>query len=118
SWVPRILNKDKVGDTLVQRGVDGESSYYQDINRVLPGYIVKVRGTSFSRDRFWDPENIPDVRLKTDNDYLEAFREHLNAAIKARLRSSGPRCAPIPAGLDSPSSAVIAADILGAAGKK
>src|SRR6476660_5363398 len=62
SWVPRTLNKDKVADALVQRGLDGETTYYRGINRVLPGSIVRVRGSSFSKNRFWDPENIADVR--------------------------------------------------------
>ena len=85
SWVPRILNKDKVGDTLVHRGLNGETTYYQEIYRVLPGCIVRVRGANFSKDRFWDPENIADVRFKSDHEYVEAFQERLDAAVKARL---------------------------------
>ncbi len=42
SWVPRALNKDKVGDALVNRGLNGETTYYQDIYRVLPGSVVRV----------------------------------------------------------------------------
>src|SRR5262245_16826495 len=33
SWVPRILNKEKVADTLVWRGLNGETTYYQDVFR-------------------------------------------------------------------------------------
>ena len=87
SWVPRILNKDKVADALVHRGLNGETTYYQEIFRVLPGSIVRVRGASFSKDRFWDPENIADVRFKSDQEYVEAFQERLDDAVKARLRS-------------------------------
>ena len=118
SWVPRILNKDKVGDTLVQRGLNGETTYYQEIFRVLPGCIVRVRGASFSKDRFWDPENIADVRFKSDHEYVEAFQERLDAAVKARLRSCRTPCATITGGLDSSSIAVIAADMLAANGNK
>src|SRR5262249_23370740 len=118
SWVPRTLNKDKVGDTLVQRGLNGETTYYQGINRVLPGCIVRVSGAGFSKDRFRDPEKIADVRFKTDDDYVDAFREHLDAAVKARLRSSRPPCATITGGLDSSSIAVTAADMLAANGNK
>src|SRR5262249_1268840 len=66
SWVARTLDKDKLADALVQRGLNGETTYYQDINRVLPGSIVRVTGSSFSKDRFWNPENIADVRFKDD----------------------------------------------------
>jgi asparagine synthase (glutamine-hydrolysing) len=116
SWVPRVLNKDKVGDTLVQRGLNGETTYYQNIFRVLPGSIVRMHGSSFSKDRFWDPENIPDVRFKKDEDYVEAFQEHLDAAVRVRLRGRRPPCAMITGGLDSSSISVIAADMLAAEG--
>ena len=118
SWVPRIVNKDKVGDTLVRRGLNGETTYYQHINRVLPGCIVRVRGASFSKDRFWDPKTIADVRFKNDDDYVEAFQEHFDEAVRAMLRSCRVPCATITGGLDSSSIAVTAADMLAANGEK
>jgi asparagine synthase (glutamine-hydrolysing) len=118
SWVPRILNRDKVADTLIHRGLNGETTYYQEINRVLPGCIVRVRGAGFSKDRFWDPENIADVRFKSDHEYVEAFQERLDGAVKAGLRSCRTPCATMTGGLDSSSIAVIAADMLAANGNK
>jgi asparagine synthase (glutamine-hydrolysing) len=118
SWVPRHLNKDKVGDALVQRGLNGETTYYQDIYRVLPGFIVRVSDTTFSKHQFWNPENIADVRFKHDNDYVEAFQERLAAAVRAQLRSRRVPCASITGGLDSSSIAVVAADMLAANGSK
>ena len=118
SWVPRILNKDKVGDTLVNRGLNGETTYYQEINRVLPGCIVRVRGASFSKDRFWDPENIPDVRFKSDARVCRSVSRAPRCCSKSKDASRRPPCATITGGLDSSSIAVIAADMLAANGKK
>ena len=118
SWVPRILNKDKVGDTLALRGLNGETTYYQDIYRVLPGSIIRVDDASFSKGQFWNPENIADVRLKSDHDYVDAFQKHLNAAVKSRLRSSRVPCASLTGGLDSSSISVVAADMLAVNGKR
>jgi asparagine synthase (glutamine-hydrolysing) len=118
SWVPRILNKDKVGDTLVNRGLNGESTYYQQINRVLPGCILRMDGAGFSKDRFWEPKNIADVRFKSDDEYVEALQERLDGAVRANLRSCRAPCATMTGGLDSSSIAVIAADILAASGNK
>ena len=98
--------------------MNGETTYYQDIYRVLPGCTVRMRGTNFSKDRFWDPENIPDVRLATDAEYVEAFQERLDAAVKVRMRSFRPPCSVITGGLDSSSIAVIAADLLAANGNR
>src|SRR5262249_689251 len=115
-WVPRILNTDKVADSLVRRAVHSETSLYQGIHRVLPGSSICVRGGSISKGRFLEPENICDVRFKSDDDYVEAFQEQLDAAVKASLRSSRLPCATITGGLDSSSIAVVAADVLAANG--
>src|SRR5262249_49271807 len=93
SWGPRILDKDKVGDTLVQRGVNGETTYYQQIHRVLPGFTVTVSDKGLTKDQFWNPEDIATIRLKRDEDYVEAFREILSVAVKARLRTWRTPCA-------------------------
>ena len=118
SWVPRIWNEDKVADTLVDRGLNGETTYYKEIFRVLPGHIVQVRGSSLSKVQFWNPEHIPDVKFKRDHEYVEALQERLNLAVKARLRSRRAPCATITGGLDSSSIAVIAADMLAASDKR
>ena len=118
SWVPRVMNKDKIGDTLVNRGLDGETTYYREINRVLPGCVVRIRDGNLSKNRFWDPESILDVRFKNDSEYVEEFQERLNDAVKANMRACRPPCATLTGGLDSSSIAVIAADMLGAAGRK
>jgi asparagine synthase (glutamine-hydrolysing) len=118
SWVPRTLNKDKVADALINAGLNGETTYYQGIYRVLPGSLVRVSAGGLSKQRFWDPENIGDVRFKSDHDYVEAFRERLKAAVKVSLRSLRIPCAQITGGLDSSSVAVIAADMLAASGNK
>jgi asparagine synthase (glutamine-hydrolysing) len=118
SWVPRILNKEKLADNLVGLWGNHEATYYQDVFRVLPGFTVHVRGPTFSKHQFWDPEGIADVRFTNDHDYVEAFKECLNEAVRARLRSCRPPCATITGGLDSSSIAVIAADILAASGNR
>jgi asparagine synthase (glutamine-hydrolysing) len=120
SWVPRILSKEQLADALTglwPKG-SGENTYYQDIFRVRPGSIVQVRGATFSKRQFWDPEGIADVRFTSDHDYVEAFKEHLDGAVRANLRSCGPPCAMITGGLDSSSISVVAADILAASGHR
>jgi asparagine synthase (glutamine-hydrolysing) len=118
SWVPRLLNKEKLADALVRQGGNHGITYYQDVFRVPPGSIVHLRGATFSNHQFWDPEGIADIRLANDDDYVEAFKERLDAAVRARLRVCRPPCATITGGLDSSSIAVTAADILAASGNR
>jgi asparagine synthetase B (glutamine-hydrolysing) len=61
SWVPRILNREKLADNLVWRGANHETTYYQDIFRVLPGSTLHVRGQTLSKHQFWHPEGVADV---------------------------------------------------------
>src|SRR5262245_29244884 len=89
SWVPRILNTEKIADMLVWRD-SFEATYYQDIFRVPPGSSVQVSGPTFSKHKFWDPEAIVDVRFSNDDDYVEALKDHLNKAVRASLRSCRP----------------------------
>jgi asparagine synthetase B (glutamine-hydrolysing) len=57
-------------------------------------------------------------RFTSDHDYVEAFKERLDEAVRASLRSCGPPCAMITGGLDSSSIAVVAADMLAASGNR
>ena len=118
SWVPRVLSKEQVADALTGRWLNSERTFFQDIFRVLPGFSVHVCGPTFSKRQFWDPESIADVRFANDDDYVEAFRERLDAAVRANLRSLRVPCATVTGGLDSSSIAVVAADMLAADGKK
>jgi asparagine synthase (glutamine-hydrolysing) len=116
--VPKILNREKVGDTLIRRGLNPETTYYHNINRVLPGGFIQISGAQLSKDLFWNPLHIQNIYFKHDEEYLEAFQEHLNQAVKARLRSTRVPCALITGGLDSSSISIIAADMLGSVDKK
>jgi len=118
SWVPRILNKQKLADNLVRQGDNPEITYYQDVYRVPPGSTVHVHGATLIKRQFWGFEGITDVRFTNDHDYVEAFKERLDAAVRASLRSYRPPCATITGGLDSSSIAVTAAEILAASSNK
>jgi asparagine synthase (glutamine-hydrolysing) len=117
NWVPRILNKEKLADVLVGR-INVETTYYQNVFRVLPGSTVDVCGHAFSKRQFWAPERIADIRFKHDHDYVEAFKERLDEAVRVSLRSRRSPCAMITGGLDSSSIAVVAADMLATRGNR
>ncbi len=118
SWVPRIWNKDKVADTLINRGLNEETTYYENIFRIAPASMIRLSGSRLAKSQFWFPENSADVRFKNDHEYVEAFQEHLHAAVKVRLRSRRAPCATMTGGLDLSSIAVVAADMLVASGNR
>ncbi len=111
-WVPRLVNEDKVADTLANRGLNGETTYFRDISRVLPGWVLHVTRNGASRRQFWDPHSVPDVRFKRDEEYVDALRHYIEVAVRSNLRSRKVPCATITGGLDSSTLSVVAADIL------
>ena len=84
-----------------------------------PGCTVHVRGQQlFQSISSGMLDSIADVKLRNDQDYVEAFKERLDKAVRANLRGCRPPCATITGGLDSSSIAVTAADILAASGNQ
>src|SRR5262249_2036985 len=83
-----------------------------------PASTVQIRNGAFLTHQFWDPEGIADVRFTKDHDYVEAFKDHLETAVRARLRTCRPPCATITRGLHSSSIAVTAAQLLAASGNR
>ncbi len=118
SWVPRILNKERLADFLTRQPGDDETTYFRHIYRVQPGSVINIDRRNVSKRLFWDPTALSEIRLSNDRDYVEAFRERLDRAVRANLRSSRAPCATITGGLDSSSIAVTAADILAVNGNQ
>ncbi|HEY0313944.1 MAG TPA: asparagine synthetase B [Allosphingosinicella sp.] len=65
--------------------LDGPSSFYQGIQRVEPGHIVAVSPEGIESRRYWTLRP-PLLRLPRFEDYVEAYREELDAAVRRRLR--------------------------------
>ncbi len=92
----------------------GGESFFEGVERVLPGHIVTLdRDTTVAR-RYWNPDTTP-LRLGSDTSYVEAMRAELDRAVACRLRRSEGRVgAHLSAGLDSSIVAATAARLLGA----
>jgi asparagine synthase (glutamine-hydrolysing) len=68
--------------------------------------------------RYWYLEHTPDLHLRTDEEYVEAFLEVFTEAVRCRLRCSAPVGVTLSGGLDSGSVAVLAARELGDRGER
>jgi asparagine synthase (glutamine-hydrolysing) len=69
-------------------------------------------------ERYWDLEQTPDLRLSTDDDYVDAFLEIYDEAVRCRLRCSEPVGLTLSGGLDSGSVAALAGRVLGKRGER
>ena len=91
-------------------------SFLEGIERVPPGHVVTLTAETTSSRRWWSPER-SELRLRRLEDYVEAYREQLDTAVRSRLRRhEGDVGAHLSGGWDSSSVTATAAKLLGPEG--
>jgi asparagine synthase (glutamine-hydrolysing) len=114
--VPRKLNEVKVADCLIPIFNDQISTYYEDIVRLPPAHSMTVGSGGIWTRSYWSLDPTRELRLGSDEEYEEAFRERFTEAIRCRLRSAFPVGSTLSGGLDSSSIACTADKLLSANG--
>ena len=110
--VPRRLNEVRVADYLVGSFEDKTITFYQEILRLPPAHAMSVSGEKASERPYWALDPSREVRLSSDQEYAEAFRELFTEAVRARLRSAFPVGSLLSGGLDSSSIVCVARELL------
>lgn len=114
--VPRSVDEQSVLEQLALLPMAGCS--FKDIQRVNPGEFVLVEGNQLSTHVHRRLGSGPQVRFKRDEDYVEALHEHLQRAVSACLRSSGPVASHLSSGFDSSTVTAYAARQLAHRGER
>lgn len=116
--IPRAICEERVSDLLTLIPMVGPESFFKDVFRVEPGQVVTVtEGRVFSR-RYYRFDSKREIRLASDDEYLEAFRAHLDQAVTSQLRSNGPIGSTLSSGFDSSTVTAVAARLLAAQGRR
>lgn len=115
--VPRELDEDHMAGFLSLFDRDDTRTFYKNIHRVPPGHALIVQPDSTRLHRWWRPERVPELRLRSHEDYAEAVRCSLDEATACRLPATGPAAIALSSGLDSSSIAALAARRLAAQGR-
>lgn len=106
--VPRQLNETRVADFLVRSVEDRTSTFYQHIVRLPAAHTITVDASRSQIRRYWSLDPARKVRMRSDEDYAEAFRTVFNEAVSCRVRSAFPVGSTLSGGLDSSSIACTA----------
>jgi asparagine synthase (glutamine-hydrolysing) len=93
-------------------------SFYRDVAKLPPAHALVVDAGGLRQWAYWHPEDAPNVRYRSDEDYVEALRDLLHQAVACRLRANYPIGAHVSGGLDSSTVAVLAARALRAEGRQ
>jgi asparagine synthase (glutamine-hydrolysing) len=124
SRIPREIDEEYMAFFLSRLPLDKGSTFFRSIGRVLPGHIaVFERGVS---DRFleprqrkwWYPERIPALRLRSHGEYADALRTELDRAVGCCLPQNGATAISLSGGLDSTAIAALAARRLARNGQR
>ncbi|OKH32525.1 asparagine synthase (glutamine-hydrolyzing) [Calothrix sp. HK-06] len=111
--VPRQLNELRIADYLFPVVEDKSITSYQSISRLPPGQNLTIsykKGLQISL--YWSLEIAEELKLSSNQEYAEAFREIFTEAVRCRLRSAFPVSSHLSGGLDSSSVTCVARDIL------
>ncbi|MCC7354739.1 MAG: lasso peptide isopeptide bond-forming cyclase, partial [Anaerolineae bacterium] len=119
SQVPRLLNEMRVADYLVRLFEDRAITFYRDILRLPAAHsLIVARGGEIRLRRYWALDPSREVRLRSDDEYAEAFLGLFTEAVRCRTRSAFPVGSTLSGGVDSSSVACTARRVLTAAGKQ
>ena len=105
-----------VGDYLIGMFDDQVITFYQGILRLPPGHSITI-GPDWSRIQcYWSLDPGKELRLGSDEQYADAFRDVFTEAVRCRLRSAYRGASSLSGGLDSSSVTCVARDILAQSG--
>lgn len=107
------LNEVRVGDYLARNFEDKQITFYEGIMRLPPAHHLAVRGDRQAPTCYWQPDLAHELRLRSNEEYVENFGELFAEAVRCRVRSAYPVASTLSGGLDSSSVAWVAGEALG-----
>ncbi len=91
---------------------------YEGIHRLTPAQAMMVNAAGIDLWHHWHPNDVPKIRLGSDQAYLDAFLDIFTEAVRCRLRSHRAVGIMLSGGLDSGSIATLAAQELAESGQR
>jgi asparagine synthase (glutamine-hydrolysing) len=116
--ISRELDEETLADFLALERADPAGTFFRGIRRVPAGHALVITGDQVQAVRFWHPERIAELRLSSDDEYVDAFIDVFGAAVQSAVRGRGAVGLMLSGGLDSSAVAAMAAPALAAAGRR
>ena len=108
---PRQLARDLMG-----LPPEAPHTRFRDVQALSAGHCLVVGRDRAVTQRYWQIFSLKPVRFARDADYVEAFLEIFDEAVRCRLRTTGKIATELSAGLDSGAVAATAAGLLAPTG--
>ncbi|MFJ7756087.1 asparagine synthase-related protein [Peribacillus muralis] len=115
-YIEKKLNEEWLAEFLAipinVESVDPSSTVYQDIKQIPPSHSMKIIDGRVTFSRYSFIKKQEELKLKTDMEYEEAFRDVYDKVVKSKLRSNYQIGSHLSGGLDSGSVVSFAAKAL------
>ncbi len=111
------LDERQLARDLMGLPPDAPNSRFREVQALDPGHCLVVDRKGAVARRYWDIFSLRPVRFARDEEYVEAFLELFDEAVRCRLRTTGGIGTELSAGLDSGAVAATAAGLLAKSGR-
>ncbi|MBS4209176.1 asparagine synthase-related protein [Bacillus sp. FJAT-50079] len=115
-YIKKKLNEEWLAEFIaiptIIESVNVNNTVYKDIFQLPPSHTITIQNGKVSLERYWHLPATEILRLKSDEEYYEAFHEVFNLAVTEKLRTHGNVGAHLSGGLDSGSVVSFAAKAL------
>ncbi len=115
--VPCEINRQTIADFVMLTSSDPARTLYSGISRLPAGHTLSVEPERSRLRKYWHLDASRELKLGSDAEYADAFREIFTEAVRCRLRSAYPVGSELSGGLDSSAIVCQARNILSAAGR-
>ena len=110
--VSQEIRETKIADHMDVRLEDQVGTFYRDVFRLPGAHTLTVNPSGLGIARYWQLDRDKELRLASDEEYVDGYREHLTEAVRARTRTAFPIGSMLSGGLDSSSVACIGRNVL------
>lgn len=99
--IKREVAKNLIGTYLLYRYIPGEQTMFENIYKLMPGYILIYKDSNVKVEQYWDIEFQNNIEQKTEEFYTNNIVSLVNQSIRCRLESGVPTGIFLSGGLDS-----------------
>lgn len=111
------LRKIAMISTLGTLSNDFENTFFENIFVIPAAEIITINPNGLEKHHYWVPDTFSKIKLKNEEEYIEAFQDVFFKAVKARTRSAFKVASLYSGGLDSSAITVAAGHLLNKEGK-
>ncbi|MEQ8910229.1 MAG: asparagine synthase-related protein [Vicingaceae bacterium] len=106
--IKKKINGQWIADYLCRIWLDREHTLYQNIKRLEPATAMIINANGITQYSYWKLDQIKELKLSSESEYIEAFREELRKAVSRRVDSHYNVASELSGGLDSSTVSAIA----------